>query len=695
MRKHDISSDRAASLMRLSIQALALVIIIPSLLIVYQFRDKLDAWDLPAMFFILLVSLLGFYLIWRVLRGINTIMKGLEKISRGDAKSLNVDGEAGQLREMAEIINALNKLTEEFRENASQLERFIQQFATLTELTEITAQIPDINGLLQLVLRKTMASTHARIGTVMLLREEGDGLEIVAAEGWAPASLGPIPLDERHGKTVIETGVPVLVRDIEKSPFSGSLNDRDDFSSSSFLTMPLKAKNSTVGLLSLADKATGGIFDRHDQQFLTVLLAQMGYAVENARLLKQAREAAVNLKKTVHIQEIELQEAQKKVIQTQKLSAVGQLAGGVAHDFNNLLQAIIGYTKLAMKSLPPGASQVRDLERIQKAADRAAALIRKLLAFSRQQVLQSINMDVNRTIDDIVEMVERIIGEHIHLEIVRGSSGVVHADPQLIEQVLVNLCVNARDAMPRGGTIRIETSDVEIDKTAIEDHACTEPGCYVLVTVADEGCGMDTKTLLRIFEPFFTTKEVGKGTGLGLSTVYGIVHQHNGAVDVVSEPDKGTTFKIYLPTTDSPVTLDIPGRTEAPAVGGDEMILVAEDDEIVRELTVQILEDAGYNVLPVTNGIEAIEVFKNHASEISLILLDVLMPKMGGCETYDRLRTIQPEVRLLFTTGYSADNFHTGFIQDQGLQIIHKPHTPDQLLLKVRDVLDGVRAEAV
>ncbi len=375
--------------------------------------------------------------------------------------------------------------------------------------------------------------------------------------------------------------------------------------------------------------------------------------------------------------------------QAQKMEAVGQLAGGVAHDFNNLLQVILGYGDLALDEAGSDSVAGASIKEMLRAGNRAKTLVRQLLAFSRRQVLDMKDIDLNKVILELTKMIRRVIGEHIDLNVITGHDlGTVHADPGQIEQILMNLCVNARDAMPEGGTITIETENVRIEENYCQTHAWAEAGRFVLLSVTDTGHGMDEMTLANVFEPFFTTKGVGEGTGLGLSTVYGLVKQHRGTVEVYSEVGKGTTFKIYLPLAErSAVTVG--DKIEGPVPRGSETILLAEDDETVRNLAKSFLERSGYNVLAARNGEEALEVFKNHADEIDLALLDVMMPKLGGKAVLQRIRETRPDIRMIFASGYSMNAIHTNFILDEGLALIQKPYRRDVLLRKIREVLDG------
>ncbi|MCK5064317.1 MAG: PAS domain S-box protein, partial [Candidatus Fermentibacteraceae bacterium] len=375
--------------------------------------------------------------------------------------------------------------------------------------------------------------------------------------------------------------------------------------------------------------------------------------------------------------------------QAQKMEAVGQLAGGVAHDFNNLLQVINGYTEMALRDIACSHPAHGSIKEVARAGDRARTLVNQLLSFSRRQIINPVDLDLNEVIFNLMKMIRRVIGEHIKCDFIPGRGlGTVHADRGQMEQVLMNLCVNSRDAMPNGGSITIETGNVLINGDYIRMHQWARPGRFVLLSITDTGFGMDDETLNSVFDPFFTTKEVGKGTGLGLSTVYGIVKQHDGDIQVYSEIGKGTIFKVYLSAVEhraAEISSSVPG----PAVGGTETILVAEDDDMVRNLTVQTLERAGYTVLNAGNGEEAVRLFEAHADEIALAVLDVVMPGLGGRQVHDRIKEIHPHTRVLFSSGYSHNAIHTSFILDEGLQLIQKPYGPDALIRRVREVLDS------
>jgi two-component system, cell cycle sensor histidine kinase and response regulator CckA len=384
-----------------------------------------------------------------------------------------------------------------------------------------------------------------------------------------------------------------------------------------------------------------------------------------------------------------LRASEEQLRMSQKLEAVGQLAGGVAHDFNNLLTVITGYSDLVLANLSETDSNRSKVEEIKRAAQRASSLTRQLLAFSRKQVLQPRLFNLNDLVAEMSKMLKRLIGENIEMQTSFGPEAPINADPGQIEQVLMNLVVNARDAMPKGGSLTVETSCVEIDDDYARAHLNIEPGLYVLLAVSDTGGGMDAETRKRIFEPFFTTKEQGKGTGLGLSTVYGIVNQSGGTIWVYSELGIGTVFKVYLPAAVGREMETRVAATQESIPRGSETILIVEDGPQIRQLAWECLTHCGYKVVTAADGLEALEFVERCNERIDLIVTDLVMPRMGGRTLIKRVSSVQPHIRVLYMSGYTNDAIVNHGVLDGTVWFIQKPFAFDALARKVREVLDS------
>jgi two-component system cell cycle sensor histidine kinase/response regulator CckA len=381
--------------------------------------------------------------------------------------------------------------------------------------------------------------------------------------------------------------------------------------------------------------------------------------------------------------------AEDQLRQAQKMEAIGQLAGGIAHDLNNLLTAILGFSGFLAESMADDDARRQDVEEIKNAADRAAVLTRQLLAFGRKQILATRVMHIGDVVGELTPMLRRLVSETIDLRTTIGDRGVVKADPGQLQQVLVNLAVNARDAMPDGGRLTIETSDAQIDDAFVRRHPGLQPGAHVLLQVRDTGHGMDDATLGRVFEPFFTTKPKGHGTGLGLATVYGIVTQSGGAIWVDSEVGRGTTFSVCLPRTDEREATDGSHAATAPAGHGDETVLLVEDEDVVREFVYKVLTRKGYNVHALPDPQRAIEYAEAHRAPIDLVFTDVVLPEMNGKVMVTRLRAGHPESKVLYMSGYDDNAIVQHGILEIDTELLQKPFTADALARKVRDVLDA------
>jgi two-component system cell cycle sensor histidine kinase/response regulator CckA len=381
---------------------------------------------------------------------------------------------------------------------------------------------------------------------------------------------------------------------------------------------------------------------------------------------------------------------EEQLAHAQRMEAIGHLAGGVAHDFNNLLTVVTGYSELVLRRLGAESPVRQEIEQIKKAGERATTLTRQLLAFSRKQMLQPRVLDLNAVLSDVEHLLRRLIGENIQLTMVLGPDlKRVKADPGQMEQIIMNLAVNARDAMPQGGMLTVGTANVVLDDDYANQHVDVKPGQYVMLAVSDTGIGMDDHTRSHIFEPFFTTKVKGKGTGMGLSTVYGIVKQSGGYVWVYSEPNQGSTFKIYLPRIDDPIETQDAANLAEELSAGVETVLLVEDEEAVRSLVCKVLRASGYTVLESLNPADALRIAREHPDPIHLLLTDVVMPQMSGREVANQVIVLRPSTKVLFISGYTDDAIVHHGVLDPKTAFLHKPFSPDALARKVREVLDN------
>jgi PAS domain S-box-containing protein len=490
-----------------------------------------------------------------------------------------------------------------------------------------------------------------------------------------PTIIQHIPVGDGLASQAIKSGTTIIDNNLQENITNRTLaigDCQNDKMPRSALYAPMTIMGRTVGCIEVQSYQLAAFTQEHTtaMQMAANLAAN---AIENVQLLEREREK------------------EQQLLQSQKMEAVGQLAGGVAHDFNNLLTVITGYSDLALKRIEEGSPLRRNIEEIKKAGGRAASLTRQLLAFSRRQMLQAKVFDINSVVADVDTMLRRLIGEDIDfVTLLKPGIGRIKADPGQIEQVLMNLVVNARDAMPRGGKLTVETGQVYLDETYTGKHQSVQSGHYVMLAVTDTGLGMDADTQKRIFEPFFTTKALGKGTGLGLSTVYGIVKQSGGYSWVFSEPGRGTTFKIYLPRIEDVVDIVVEAPEEESH--GSETVLLVEDEEMVRELAKEILQGSGYDVLVAANGEEAQRICHECPGKIDLMITDVVMPQMSGRELAERIGVFRSDTRVLYMSGYTDDAIVRHGVLDDNMFFLQKPFTPDGLTAKVREVLGSVPA---
>jgi signal transduction histidine kinase/CheY-like chemotaxis protein len=570
----------------------------------------------------------------------------------------------------AELIDANNRAISEYI-------RLLEKLATLGQKL---GSARDLSGIFSAVLEFANASMPCSALLISLYDKEqstrklvymwynGKELDISDFESF-PVGNGAVGQAIKSGKVTIVNDY--LKAAGEKSTYVSYGFDEDSREPRSIITAPMKIMGNVIGAIEVQSYEISAYTQEHAtaMQMAANLAAN---AIENVRLLEQER---------INAEQMRL---------SQKLESVGRLAGGIAHDFNNMLTAINGYSDLTLRRLKDDDPLRANIEEIKKAGERSALLTHQLLAFSRKQVLKPKVLDINQVITEVSTMLKRLIGEDIHLiTILAPKLGTVEADPGQLTQVIINLAVNARDAMTRGGDLTIETNNVYLDAEYAAHHMNMRPGSYVQLVVSDSGTGMTDEIQEHIFEPFYTTKEIGKGTGLGLATVYGIIKQSGGYIWVYSEVEHGTTFKIYLPRVDEEVTLFEENSEPRHAPKGTETILLVEDEEIVRNLSRQILETCGYKVKEAGDGIEALSICRQPDCKIDLLLTDVVMPKMSGRQLVEHLADLRPEIKVLYMSGYTDDAIVRQGVIQTGTNFIQKPFTFNTLAQKVRASLDA------
>ncbi|MDE3127149.1 MAG: PAS domain S-box protein [Gemmatimonadota bacterium] len=627
----------------------------------------------------------------RVRRGLDaalasaaTAWSAAYRFRRRDGTYALVEDRANILRDAdhraVRVIGAMQDVTE-LRRTEAGFRRLNRVYAVQSEINQAIVRIRDQQVLFERACQIAVERGGMRMAWVGVLDAATREIRVAASAGVTDGYLrnvnvlvddpvrgrGPTGTAMREGRRDVCNDV---AHDPRMAPWRESALALGYRASAAF---PLVVNGSTRGAFTLyADEP--GFFDRDELALLDDLAASIGFAMELAE------------------QESARRQLEAQFLQAQKMETVGRLAGGIAHDFNNLLTVINGVTGVAMERGTGDEQLRRDLGEVKDAGERAAALTRQLLAFSRQQMLKPDVIDLNALLGRMQPMLRRLLPESVALVVSPGAGlGHVRADPGQLEQVVLNLAVNASDAMPQGGTLTIETQNAELDEGYAASHPSVRPGAYVMLAMTDTGVGMDEATRQRIFEPFFTTKEAGKGTGLGLATVYGIVKQSDGSIWVYSEPGRGSTFKIYLPRVVAPAPA--PGASASPRREamrrGTETILVVEDDPGVRRLAERILTGAGYTVLTAVDGGVALELLRGHAGPIHLVLSDVVLPGIGGRELAAQVAAVHPRVRVLLTSGYTDDALLRSAVTDAATQFLGKPYTAAELTRRVREVLDA------
>jgi two-component system, cell cycle sensor histidine kinase and response regulator CckA len=544
--------------------------------------------------------------------------------------------------------------------------------------------------------------------------KDGCVVRLMSEDGWLRAAAVSLPLERieaeqdrerllRHvlsphhvseqvsARRVIESGEPLLVArlDLEQMRRTATPEIVEAFSTigiHSLLMVAMRVRGVSIGILSLVRSRTEQAFNEQDLELAQALADHAAVSIDNSRLLREAVDQLAERERA----EQALRKAEHQLRHAQKMEAVGRLAGSVAHDFNNQLSVILGYGISVLGEIKDMDPIREDVSEIVRAGERASELTQQLLAFSRQQVLAPRVLDLNASVRDCEKLLRRLLGEDVEL-VVRLSRDLckVLADPGQVEQVIMNLVINARDAMPDGGKLTIETANVVLEESYVAEHFGAASGPHVLLAISDTGQGMDRETQSRIFEPFFTTKELGKGTGLGLSTVFGIVKQSGGNVWVYSEPGQGSTFKVYLPVTTAVPTTAVEVARNPRVLTGSETILLVEDQEEVRRVAHRILTRYGYHVIDTRNAGEALLTCEQYPRTLHLLLTDVVMPLLSGRQLAERLLKVRPQLRVLFMSGYTENAIVHHGILDAGIEYVQKPLVPEVLARRVREVLDA------
>ncbi|HEY8923469.1 MAG TPA: ATP-binding protein [Polyangia bacterium] len=583
---------------------------------------------------------------------------------------------------------------------ADRLERLTARAQALAEASRAFSEAAhDVEAALRVVARKT-AELVGDGCTISLLSDDRRTLKMVAFHHVDPAELEAtrtllanveLPVSESIVGKVATTGEPFWLKDVTDGELRRVVHPRfhgflDRVRFRSMLAVPLRVREEIIGTLTMSRGPSRSGYTSEDQDFLEDLAVRAALSIANARTLRRLQ---TELEERARAEEA-LRRTEEQLRQSQRMEAVGRLAGGIAHDFNNALTAILSAAELARGNLNAPEQVAGDLDVIAQAGNHAATLTRQLLLFSRHRVSQTKTLDLNAVVRGLEPMLRRLLPEDIEIATSLASNlGSIEADEGQIQQIVVNLAVNARDAMSEaGGRLAIETADVMLDDAYVRQHLVGRAGAHVMLAVRDTGHGMDAETLSHVFEPFFTTKKVGDGTGLGLATVYGIVEQGGGHVRVTSEPDHGTTFRVYFPAVAVSSSVALPGSRAARAAAGVKTILLVEDEPLVRKVARRILEGAAHRVLEAAGADEAEAVCQEHAGPIDLLLTDIVLRNANGRDLADQLRALRPDMKVLFMSGYTGHVMVRRHIPAPHMLLLEKPFTPESLLEKIDEALE-------
>ena len=657
----------------------ALASILPLLLFLYTVEryDLLQKTDVSLLLGLsVMIAMLGFVFLLRTVKQISVLAEDFLRIEQGELQELGEREAPRELVEMARIADTFNHVLVELKANTQELENLILKLSTLSELTEIVSRIPNIQEILQIVLQRTMAIVHAQVGSIMLVDERTQTLNIAAAEGFeSPGEArSPVRIGEGIAGQVARSGEPMLIEDV---PHDDRLSEFSDFKNdvSSFICMPLRARDRIIGVLNLSKRLEQRAFSESDMKFLTTLLSHISFAVENARLLEEARQAAIELQKVVQEKSLQLDQAQQQVLQSMKLSALGQLIAGVAHELNNPLTTVLGYSQLLLGKIQDSKMR-RELTNIFEGARLAAKIVQNLLAFSRQEPAEKRLWKINDILARVLEMTAydmRASNIQVDTDFSPDLPPIM-VDANQLQQVFLNLINNARHAMleqaqPRQLVLR---TDRQTEHLRVE---CT-----------DTGPGIAPEHIDHIFDPFFTTKDEGMGTGLGLSVSYGIVKAHGGHIAVDTRLGEGTTFVVELPFDEIPVVShtmppdDGETRTVASGKLPIQKFLVIEDESSINDLITSILTDEGYQVDAAHSAEQGLR--KLLEEEHSLVVCDMRMPVMDGQQLYREAKQAKPHLapRFIFVTGDVMSESTRTFLEETGNLYLTKPFTYEAFL---------------
>jgi signal transduction histidine kinase/HAMP domain-containing protein len=667
------------SSLRVRLVGTVLLTIAPAGVVLY-FADKyyLSAYGAPLPWELFTLGLLALGAAWYggerfILRQVRILYRAASKLAGGDLTArTGLSNERGELGELARTFDSMAASLEQRdreREQAGRtlLNRAFQQ-TVVSAIGQFAMVSSDISALLDQAVMLAAQNLEVEYCHILELAPGGNAFSLRAGVGWknGAADKATIPADL---KTLLgfalEAGETVCFEDLGADTRFGAFPLLAEHGVVSGMAVVIAGHGRAWGLLG-AYTARGRKFTEDEIHFVFSLSTVLGMAIERTRVEAALRQSA-------------------------KMESIGQLAAGVAHDFNNMLTVIQGHADMLQARADTNPQLLESARAIYAAAERAASLTRQLLMFSRKNVMQSTLLDLREVVAHLSKMLQRLLGEPVVLRFNPPSEiPFVHGDAGMIEQVIMNLAVNARDAMPKGGTLTLSVRRVEVREADAQTHAEARPGAYVCLSVSDTGCGMDATTMKHIFEPFFTTKGVGEGTGLGLATVYGIVKQHDGWVEVESELGKGSTFSMFLPASAETAKGGAPKAEPAPAIrGGQETILVVEDEAVLREMARAILQDCGYKILEASSAIEGLQVWERHSGEIDLVITDVVMPGgMSGRDLAVKILAGYPKTRFIFTSGYNVDETNTEFLRESGAAFLQKPYTRAALTKAIRDSLE-------